>query len=118
MKKIFLGLALICAAPLASCANLTSPVASANQTKLDEQAAIGVNLAYKAFRLAAETGIEAGFIKGDVAAKVASADNRAFAAVQAVDAAYRAGNSTDYASAVANAYVAIDFAVAAVKGAK
>lgn len=120
MKKIILAVALL-AAPvtLTGCASfLASPASVANQTKLDEQAAIGVNLAYKSFRLAVETAVEANIVVpgSPLALKIADLDNRAFSAVQAVDAAYKAGNSNDYATAVARAYVAIDAAVAALKG--
>lgn len=120
MKKIILAIALgVSSLSVTACSSfLESPASVSNSTKLDEQAAIGVNLAYKSFRLAVETAVEAKLIVpgSPLALKVADLDNRAFAAVQAVDAAYKAGNSTDYTVAVARAYVAIDAAVAAIKG--
>lgn len=79
-------------------------------SKADEQAVVGVGLAYKAFRLSAETGVEAGIIKGERARVVADADNRAFAAVEAVDVVYRTCNG-NLAEALARANSALSVAV-------
>lgn len=117
MKKILLAFAALSLVPLGACETISTPSEISDTTKLDEQGAIGVNLAYKAFRLSVETGVEAGLIKpgSELAIKIADADNKAFAAVQAVDAAYRAGNSQSYADAVARANAAIAAAVAIVR---
>jgi hypothetical protein len=80
---------------------------AADQTVLDEQAALSVELAYKAARTALEIGAETGLLKGRGAAAAAEADNRAFAAVLAVRAAYRGGNAGDYGKAVAAARATI-----------
>ena len=116
MRKLFL----FALAPLtlAAC-DLNPPVSPgqvARRTVLDEQAALGVELAYKAFRTALEVAVDAGVLRGERAAQVAALDNRAYAAVQAVRAAYRAGNAASYTQAVSDARAAINAALAAVKG--
>lgn len=95
---------------------LPPPVTVANATVLDEKAATAVELSYKAMRLAMETAIDAGYLRGENARKAADLDNRAYAAVLAVRSAYNAGNAADYNGAVANAISAVGAATAAVKG--
>lgn len=84
-----------------------APAAVANQTVLDEQGAIGVELAYKAARIAVEMAVDAGFLKGEAASRAAAADDAAFAAVAGVRAAYRAGNAQSYGIAMADARTAV-----------
>lgn len=122
MRKLFLAAAAL-SLSLTGCAGLgtlasvpTSPGQVADQTVLDEQAALGVELAYKAFRTALEVAVDAGLLRGQRAAQAATLDNRAYEAVQAARAAYRSGNAASYAQAVTNARAAIDAALAAVKG--
>lgn len=112
MKRLYLAilapLALPGCAGLASLASVpTAPVEAADSTVLDEQAALAVELAYKAARLAVETGVDAGVVRGERAAQLAEIDNKAFAAVQAARRAYRAGNATSYGAALAEARAAI-----------
>lgn len=121
MRKLFLVAALPLA--LAGCGlgtiagNVpTSPGQVADRTVLDEQGALGVELAYKAFRTALEVATDAGVLRGQRATQAAALDNRAYAAVQAARAAYRAGNAASYARAVTDARAAINAALAAVKG--
>lgn len=120
MRKLLFAAALLPLA-LAGCATLpsvpTSPGAVAETTVLDEQGALGVELAYKAFRTALEVAVDAGVLRGANATKAATLDNRAYAAVQAARAAYRAGNASSYTQAVSDARAAIAAALAAVKGA-
>lgn len=85
----------------------SSPAEAADSTVLDEQAATAVELAYKAARLAVETGVDAGIIRGAHAARFAQLDRQAFAAIQAVRTAYRAGNAANYATAKADALAAV-----------
>lgn len=105
MKKMLLALVLV-ATPLSltACASLPvavgGPSSAANLTKADEQLAIGANLAYKTFRLAVETGVQSGLIKGERAGKLASLDNQLFELITAIDAAYRAANAASLADAV------------------
>lgn len=122
MRKLLLAAVLACAPALAGCSTMglpsvpTAPAQVAERTVLDEQVGAGVELAYKAFRTALEVATDAGIIRGARATQVAALDNRAFAAVQAVRAAYRAGNATGYANAAIEARAAITAALAAVKG--
>lgn len=85
----------------------SAPVAVADETVLDEQGALAVELAYKAARLAVETAVDAGQIRGERATQVAALDNQAYAAVQTARRAYRAGNATSYGAALAEARGAI-----------
>jgi uncharacterized protein YceK len=89
-----------------------TPQAAADATVLDEQAAIDLELAYKALRLAVETGVDAGLIKGARATQAAALDNKAFAALRVARSAYRAGNATGYLAALAEARSAINDALA------
>lgn len=84
-----------------------APSAVADKTVLDEQGALAAELAYKAARIAVETGVDAGLIKGATASRVASLDSKAYAALGKVRAAYRAGNAASYASALTEARTAI-----------
>jgi hypothetical protein len=115
--------AFLTAATLAACAGVpglstipAAPAAVAETTVLDEKAAIGAELAYQAFRTAAELAVDAGVLKGERAAAVARADNRAFAALGVARAAYDAGNASSYGSALAEARAAISGALAIIKG--
>lgn len=92
-----------------------TPAAAATTTTLDERAAIGVELAYAAERTALELAVDSGVLKGDKAAKAASLDRRAWAAVQAVRAAYRAGNASSYSTALEEAEAAINAALEMVR---
>ncbi|WP_310534613.1 lipoprotein [Novosphingobium sp.] len=119
MKRILL--ALVATLALAGCsfgsvASAPPPPAElANRTVLDEQAALAVELAYKATRLAGETALDAGLIKGDTARRLADIDMRAYSAVLAVRAAYRAGNAETYTQALIQARAVIAEVVAATR---
>lgn len=102
------------AAALAGCGLLTLPTgvppvpaAVANTTVLDEQAALGVELAYKAERIALETAVDAERLTGARATQAAALDDKAFAAVKIARRAYLAGNATDYVTAIAQARLAV-----------
>ncbi len=85
-----------------------APVAAADRTVLDEQAMTSVELAYKAARIAVETGVDAGLIKGAAAARVADLDNRAFLALGVVRGAYRTGNAASYQAALTEVRGAVE----------
>jgi hypothetical protein len=89
-----------------------SPESAADRTVVDEQAATDVELAYKGMRLAIELGVDAGVIKGASASRAAELDNKAYQALQVARAAYRAGNSSNYLAALAEARTAIADALA------
>lgn len=122
MRKLLLAVALACAPALAGCSTMglpdvpTAPAQVADSTVLDEQVGSGVELAYRGFRTALEVATDAGLIRGARATQVAALDNRAYAAVQAVRAAYRAGNATAYTRAAMEARAAIAAALTAIKG--
>lgn len=104
MRRIIL---LVCALSLCACATTsatipTAPSAAAQLTKVDEQAVTGAELAYKTWRIAVEAGVNAGFIKGATAAKVAQLDNQLYSALQAIEQAYAAANSNSLAAALVN----------------
>ena len=118
MRAIVMGLALsVSATGLGGCASLGlsgSPAAVTDGVLLDEQAAVGVELAYKAARMLTESLVKSGVIRGDLATRVAAADRRAYATVRAARAAYAAGRSTSYTEAVLLAQGAITDLLAAV----
>ena len=106
MKKL---LVLFAAVSLTGCAPLLAgltpppPATYADRTILDEQAASGVELAYKAARIAVETGVDGGLIVGENASRFRVLNRQAYAAVQTARAAYAAGNAQTYGAAVAEA---------------
>lgn len=93
-----------------------APVAVADATTLDEQAALAVELAYQAARTAAEVAVDAGVLKGATAARFADLDRQAFLAVAVVRQAYRTGNATSYASALGDARRTITALLTLTKG--
>lgn len=107
MRRFLLGLCVAAVLPLAACDTLNTgqvpaPSSVANASKLDEQAAVTAHLGYKAFRIAVETGIGAGLIKGELAGRIATVDNQLYSALQAVDAAYATGNAASFDAALRN----------------
>lgn len=107
MKTLLIAIALALTS-LTACASIpAAPVEVANKTVLDERAAIGVELAYKASRLAIETAVDAGLVKGQRAAAIAELDRTAYKAVLAARAAYRTGNALAYDAALLQAQTAI-----------
>lgn len=97
---------------------LGGPVTISNQTTIDETAGTAIELAYQAAARAAEVAVDAGFVKGADAAKLQAANNRAYQAVLAARAAYRAGNESSWITATADAKAAISALLAAAKGSK
>ena len=79
-------LALLCALPACAPINTIppSPASVADKAVLDEQGALAAELAYKAARIAIETGVDAGFIRGATAARFAALDAKAYAALGVV----------------------------------
>jgi hypothetical protein len=106
MKHLAIALAL----GLTGCATTTVPVAPvevADRVGLDEQGALSAELAYKAARTAVELGVDAGVIRGERATQIAALDRKAYSALTAVRAAYRAGNAASYSAALTEARTAI-----------
>lgn len=117
MKKVLM---IACAAGLASCTPLggvlnnagTVISNAADATTLDEQVGIDATTAYTAASLLGARLVSAGVIDK---VKFKSADNKGYAAVLAIRAAYEAGNSKNYIIAIRNAYSSVDDIKALVK---
>lgn len=93
------------------------PAAISDATKIDEQAALTVTLAYTAAARAAALAIETGLVKDRATiARIGALDRRAYAAVQAAERAYRAGNAASFAAALVDARAAIGILLSSVKG--
>jgi hypothetical protein len=125
MKRLFIAALAASSLALSSCAGfgalmgaggVTSPAAVAGHTTADEEAMRTAELLYKGWRTAVEVGVDAGLIKGERATRVADIDNRLFAALKAVRAAYRSFNATDFHSALQNLNDAAQEGQAAIKG--
>lgn len=106
---------------LCGCAGLSAlsqlppaPVTAANQTVIDEQAAISVELAYQAAARAVSLAVDLGVLRGEAASRVAELDRRAYRAVLTARAAYDAGNATSYGAALATARAEITAMIAAI----
>lgn len=84
-----------------------APATVADKTTLDERALTGIELAYKAARIAVELGVDTGVIKGTTATRFAVLDNQAFLAVTTARSAYRTGNASSYRTALSEAQAAI-----------
>jgi len=121
MIKSFLLASALVATTLASACNGISDIASsprnaAEQTVLDEKAAIAVEAAWATAGTLIETGVDAGLIKGETARRVNDLDAKAERAVKAARSAYDAGNADDYNEAVIEAISIINEITALVNG--
>lgn len=109
MKRL-IPLAML-ALTLPSCTGLAAlaggPAPVANATVLDEKLAIGVELAYQAVTRAILAANDARPFSPELKERVKLADRKAYEAVVAVRAAYRAGNASSYSMAAAEAQAAI-----------
>lgn len=104
-----------CPGPLPDLPPAPSEVAA--QTELDEQAALTITLAYTAAARAAALAIETGVVKDRATiSRIGGYDRQAYAAVEGVEHAYRAGNAISYTAAVADARAAITSFLDSVKG--
>lgn len=101
MRKFIL---IACALSLSGCAAtlnrvIPAPATYAQLTKADEEAAITAELGYKAFRIAVETGVKAGFIKGENALTISELDDKLYLALTILEQAYKTGNATQFTAA-------------------
>lgn len=110
MKAMIALIALSLSACTAGTPPPTTPAAVDDTTTFDEQAALAVELAYQA---AAQTVLATGAAKSPA---VKAADQRAYAAVKAVRAAYDAGNAQGYLAAVVSARSAVASLLSAIRG--
>lgn len=95
---------------------LPNPVELADRTKVDEQAALTVNLAYTAAAKAAALAIRTGIVSDTATIKrIGELDMKAKAAVDAVNYAYRTANADGYAVAVGRAQSAVSELLSVIK---
>lgn len=111
MTRILIALA---ALSLSGCAPLLSSLLSAggvpsapqqvaDRTKLDEQALLGVELAYKGARIAMEVTVDSGQCTGQCATRFRTINRRAYETVGLARAAYGAANAPSYFAALGEA---------------
>lgn len=113
MKHLALALALTLPACATLPTPLPAPVATADTTVLDEQAAITGELLYRTGGVVLDTALAAGLIDRP---RYKALDQRAYTALTAVRASYRAGNATGYATALTELRGAVSTILASVKG--
>src|SRR3546814_13629132 len=116
MRRLILAAAMVLALPACSTLSGGGPVLVTQATALDEKIAVSVELAYRAARLAMETGVDAGLIKGPRAAQVAAHYNQASSSVQAVRAAYKAGHAPRYATSAVQEHTPVSTLPGALQG--
>lgn len=118
--QLFAAFALSISAMTTGCAGMlepsSSPRAVADETIVDEQSALAVELAYQAARTAAELAVDAGLVKGEQALELAEADRLAYEAVRGVRAAYEAGQANSYLEAVPRAREAVARVINIIRG--
>lgn len=114
-----LGIALVA---LGGCAQLAQiappPAAIADSTTLDERGGLAIEVAWRAAGAALEAAVDSGHLTGAAAAKADRLDARAAHFVGLARAAYDAGNSADYWSAVQQAKPLIADLRALIEGAR
>lgn len=125
MKRLALIVAAL-ALPLGGCDTLSnvaassaglpaSPAAVCDRSQWDENAGIGVETAYKAWRIAVEAALDANWIKGAFALRIAELDNKAYAFTLATQKAYDACNAASYLAASRSAIAALKDGIAALR---
>jgi len=122
--RLFRGFTIAISLALCACAPGQSaigglpaaPAELADGTTLDEQTALGIELAYQAAAFAVLTATDAGLIRGPVADQVAACDRAAHSAVVALRSAYDAGNARSYSDAAKIARKAVAALLAAQTG--
>ena len=113
---LILSAGLAACGPLSPPSNILPPSVFAERTVLDEQAALGVELAYQAQALSVRTALRSGLLTGANAAKAAAIDAKAYAALKLVRSAYDAGNAQDYVSALLEARNLVTQSINLLKG--
>lgn len=88
-------------ATMADAVGAPAPATYADRTTVDEATMGLAETAYKLSAIAVELGVDVGVIKGERAAWFKATDARAYAALQSLRTAYRAGNSTSFRAAYA-----------------
>ncbi len=115
MRVLVLCLALAACSPQLP-PNIGSPVAYANRTVVDEQAAVALETGYKLWRAVVEYGVDSGMIKGERAKRVAAVDRTIYGSLLVARQAYQTGNAADFVAAIRSANAALAQGHAIVKG--
>lgn len=111
-----LPLALLLALPSCNLGALMQPPAThANATVLDEKLAIGAELSYQAVTQAVLSANAVRPFSDSAKERIKAADRKAYEALVAVRAAYRAGNASSYSMAAAEAQSAVAALLEAIK---
>ncbi len=93
------------------------PVSFGDRTKVDEQSALAVTLAYTAAARSAALAIRVGLIKDPATIRrIGDLDRRAYAAVVSVEQAYRTANAATIAAAIGSARLSIEALLRASSG--
>lgn len=102
MRRFLMAVALAASSlSVSACATLgAEPAAVADTTKADEQAMLAAENVYLAANNLAQFSFDLNVLNADQRAKVKAADNKAYSALLAVRAAYRAGNSKNLVAAL------------------
>jgi hypothetical protein len=121
MKRLLIAFAALSltsctAADVSHAVGIPTPVEYAARTAVDEQVGVGIENAYKGFRLALELGVDSGVITGARATAARAANNCAYRAVLVFRQAYKTANSADLLAAARSANIAIEQALASFKG--
>lgn len=119
MRHFLLGPLLALALLTGGCSLLTAPgpATVADQTIVDERAALGVETIYTGWVAFVETGVDLGLIKGELAGKMQAYDKRIYSYVKIARQAYDTGNTDTYNEATAAATKLVAEAMAAFQGA-
>lgn len=120
MRRLLLAAALaVSALTVSACSPMASePATVADKTKLDEQSMLSAETLYYSTNVLAQIAFDTGKLTTDQREKVKAADNKAYKALGALRAAYRAGNSTSYYKALAELMTASDQVTALTGGLK
>lgn len=108
--------AVTAAATAADTVGVAPPSTVADRTILDEKVGISVELAYKAWRVALETALDAKLVPASKAAQLAALDKKAYDATLIVQGAYATGNATSYRAAADEAIATLRQALALLRG--
>ena len=95
----------------------SAPAELSDRTDLDERGALTITLAYTGTARAAAIAIETGFIDdAETVRRIGELDRKAYGAVKAAEAAYRAGNADSYSAALGEARAAVSVFLSSVQG--
>lgn len=115
-RFVALAILSLAAARVAACAVApAAPVALADRMTLDERAVLRAEHVYQAAATVALAASQAGIIPASARPTIAAADQRAYAALRAMRAAYAAGNAGSYEQAGREAEAAMNLLLRALR---